>query len=230
MLIRAAESLRPLLADVVFVGGCVAELLVTDRAAPRIRETDDVDAIVQVATYSEYERLGARLEKLGFARDMSPNAPACRWLTPAHELGRIKVDIMPTAESRIGPTNPWYDVGMSTSESFPLTQDLTIRLLSAPAFLATKWAAFESRGRGDVVMSHDVEDIIAVVAGRDSLLTEIAAAPRELRAHLVSCMASFLDHEDADVAVEDALPDARLTPGIVTKTKSRLTAIARLEE
>ena len=127
MLIRAAESLRPLLAEVVFVGGCVAELLVTDRAAPRIRETDDVDAIVQVATYSEYRTLGARLEELGFAHDMSPNAPACRWLTPADELGRIRVDIMPTVGSRIGPTNPWYEVGMSTSESFSLTRDLTIR-------------------------------------------------------------------------------------------------------
>lgn len=53
MLLRAAEALRPLLDELVFVGGTVAELLVTDRTAPRVRPTDDVDAVAEVASYSE---------------------------------------------------------------------------------------------------------------------------------------------------------------------------------
>lgn len=92
---------------------------------------------------------------------------------------------------------------MATSTSFALLPDLTIRILSAP---------------------------IAVIAGRDSLPMEIAAAPSELRGYLAKCTSSFLAHEDADVAIEEALPDARLTPGIVTKTKSRLLAIASQAE
>ena len=43
---RIARRLGPLLDEVVFVGGQVAELLVTDRAAVRIRATDDVDIVV----------------------------------------------------------------------------------------------------------------------------------------------------------------------------------------
>ena len=42
------------------------------------------------------------------------------------------------------------------------------------------------------MMSHDVEDVVAVVAGRDSLLLELAAAPRELRRYLASRTPCFL--------------------------------------
>lgn len=45
-LVQVANLLRPLLSEVVFVGGQVAELLVTDPAATGIRATDDVDVIV----------------------------------------------------------------------------------------------------------------------------------------------------------------------------------------
>ncbi len=34
--------------EMVFLGGCVTGLLVTDPAAPPFRATDDVDAIVQI--------------------------------------------------------------------------------------------------------------------------------------------------------------------------------------
>ncbi len=33
-----------------------------------------------------------------------------------------------------------------------------IRLISAPAFIATKLEAFYDRGKGDVYISHDLED------------------------------------------------------------------------
>jgi len=32
-------------------------------------------------------------------------------------------------------------------------------------FLATKFAAFDGRGKGDYMASHDLEDIVAVVDG-----------------------------------------------------------------
>jgi len=49
LLAAVAGHLRPLLNDIVFVGGCTTELLVTDPAAPSIRPTTDVDAIVEIA-------------------------------------------------------------------------------------------------------------------------------------------------------------------------------------
>jgi len=47
-LIAAAELLRPLLDELVFVGGCVTGLLITDAAAGAPRATLDVDAMMQL--------------------------------------------------------------------------------------------------------------------------------------------------------------------------------------
>jgi predicted nucleotidyltransferase len=227
-LISVAEALRPILPELVFVGGNVAELLLTDPVASRIRETDDVDTIVQITTYRQYEKLGKRLERLGFSRDLSSGAPVCRWLTPPQNGRRIKVDVMPTAETSIGPANAWYKVGMETAQHFRLTDSLDIRILSAPAFLATKLAAFESRGNGDVLMSHDIEDVIAVVEGRPELVEELKTAPAALRSYVSNTIRAFLARDDFDLAIEDALPDARLTPGIVLRVRDRLASIAAM--
>jgi len=42
--------MAPMLADVVFVGGQMVELLITEPAAVRIRPTDDVDVVAHVTT------------------------------------------------------------------------------------------------------------------------------------------------------------------------------------
>ena len=49
-LIRTAHRLGPLLPAVVFVGGQMAELLVTGPGAHEVRPADDVDVIVGVTT------------------------------------------------------------------------------------------------------------------------------------------------------------------------------------
>lgn len=225
-LVRVADALRPLLPELVFLGGSVAELLITDPAASRIRETDDVDVIVEVTTYSQYERVGARLGALGFSRDSGPGAPICRWLAPPRDGQRAKVDVMPTAETPMGPTNPWYKVAMETATWYALEEDLAIRLVTAPAFIATKWAAFQGRGRGDVLMSHDVEDIITVVAGRPSVAEEMLKAPEKLRRFVADCTKEFLSRDDAHDAIEDALPDARLISGLGSRVHSRLSLLS----
>src|ERR1035437_2265717 len=48
LLLSAARLLRPLLEELVFVGGCVTGLLITDEAAPSVRATLDVDAITEI--------------------------------------------------------------------------------------------------------------------------------------------------------------------------------------
>ena len=45
----AVEQLGDLANEMVFLGGCATGLLITDPAAPAIRVTRDVDAIVEVA-------------------------------------------------------------------------------------------------------------------------------------------------------------------------------------
>lgn len=56
--------------EVVFTGGAIVGLLLTDHAAADVRPTDDVDAIVAAARYSTYAFLQDDLRKLGFKHDM----------------------------------------------------------------------------------------------------------------------------------------------------------------
>lgn len=53
-LISAADALRPLLPELVFVGACVTGLLITDEAAGEPRGTIDVDAIAEITSYAQY--------------------------------------------------------------------------------------------------------------------------------------------------------------------------------
>jgi len=67
-LITAAQLLRPLLGELVFVGGSVTGLLITDEAAGDPRPTVDVDAIAEITSYAEYAAFGDRLRAQGLRR------------------------------------------------------------------------------------------------------------------------------------------------------------------
>ncbi len=67
-----------------------------------------------------------------------------------------------------------------------LPSGTAIILISAPAFLATKFDAFKTRGRCDLPLSQDLEDIIHVVEGHMAIEAEIVACKRDLRACLAA--------------------------------------------
>ena len=71
ILALAVDQLGELVSEMVFLGGCATGLLVTDPAAAAIRETDDVDAIVEVSTRAEYYQFAERLRQQGFTEDTS---------------------------------------------------------------------------------------------------------------------------------------------------------------
>jgi hypothetical protein len=57
LLIVAAKLLRPVLDELVFLGGCATGLLVSDEAAAEVRPTFDVDAIAEITSYVDLEDL-----------------------------------------------------------------------------------------------------------------------------------------------------------------------------
>ena len=69
---------------------------------------------------------------------------------------------------------------------------MVIRLVSGVAFVATKLEAFVSRGGGDFVTSHDLEDVLNIVDGREELAAEMAAAPVELRHAVAAALTRLL--------------------------------------
>lgn len=133
-LIRTARMLRPLLDEVVFVGGQVAELLVTEPAAVAIRETNDVDVIVRVTTRAAWHSLERRLDEMRFPSDISEGAPICR----RRSRDGLILDVMPLDESILGFSNRWYPYALESAWSYLLAPTLAINVIGAPAFLATK--------------------------------------------------------------------------------------------
>src|ERR1019366_10398380 len=85
-----AEKLRPLLPEIVFVGGCATGLLITDPGAAPVRGTYDVDVITEIASYADYMVFSERLRELGFQEDSREGAPLCRW-----QQGDLVLDVMP---------------------------------------------------------------------------------------------------------------------------------------
>jgi hypothetical protein len=197
LLESAAVRLRPLLAEIVFVGGCATGLLVTDPAVAAVRPTYDVDVIAEIASYAEYRLFSTRLRELGFHEDSSEGAPLCRWQHPG-----LIVDVMPLDAKILGFANRWYPDALRTSAEVRLPSGLTLRLIAAPYFLGTKLEAFRGRGRHDYFASHDLEDLVAVVDGRHSLIEEVQAAPNNLRIYLAEAMRALLD----EPRFLDALP------------------------
>jgi hypothetical protein len=70
----AAERLRQLLPEIVFVGGCATGLLIDDPAAAPVRGTYDVDVIAEIGSYAEYTVFSERLRGLGFKEDSREGA------------------------------------------------------------------------------------------------------------------------------------------------------------
>jgi hypothetical protein len=103
MVKTVAHRLGDLREDVVFLGGAVLGLLITDPAASEARPTKDVDLIVDIASRAEYADLETKLRAAGFLNDRSQGAPVCRWLA-----GDVKVDVMPTDPALLGFGNRWY--------------------------------------------------------------------------------------------------------------------------
>lgn len=192
-----ADALGALREQLVFVGGCAVDLLLTDPAAAPTRITFDVDLVARVEALSGYHALEAQFARLGFKRDMAQDAPICRW-----RYDNLEVDLMPMDPGILGFANRWYPVAMQTAREVRLPSGVTIRLISAPAFLATKFEAFADRGRGDLLGSHDLEDIINVVDGRPELVAEITETGSELRQYLAAQCSTLL----AMPGFMDALP------------------------
>jgi predicted nucleotidyltransferase len=177
-----------------------------------VRPTDDVDLVVEVASYVKYQDLLAALRKLGFIHDM--DGPLCRM-----QIQGIKVDVMPTREAILSFNNRWYPLAVANAANFKLSNDVTIKLISAPLFLCTKLDAFSDRGHGDYLSSSDIEDIVAIVNGRDELVEECAAQGGEVVEYLAANFRHLLDDDPFLNALPGILPFAARNREAIVKSR-----------
>jgi len=226
LLERAAEQLGgALLEQLVFVGGAVAGVLITDPAMPEIRPTQDVDVICSVLARADYHQLGSQLRQRGFQEDSRPGAPLCRWCADD-----LVLDLMPTQGEILGFSNRWYPLALETAQQQELPSGRAIRIVTAPVFLATKLEAFRGRGQGNFLFSHDLEDLMAVVDGRASLLEECRLSPLELRNDLAAQFLELLHTSAFLEALPAFLPTDQASQQRVPDLLETLRAIAALAE
>lgn len=94
---------------------------------------------------------------------------------------------MSTGENVLGFGNRWYPEGFKHSMQLSLDGQNTIRIFSAPYFIATKLEAFKSATRkdnNDGRVSQDFEDIMFLFEHRKSIWQEMNECDPELKAYL----------------------------------------------
>ena len=210
--------------QLVFVGGAVAGLLITDPAMPAIRPTDDVDVVAQVVALRDYHAIERDLAERGFKRDMRRDAPVCRW-----RIGEVALDVMPTMESVLGFSNRWYPLATRTARLVVLPGGEKIRLINAPEFIATKLEAFSGRGNSDYLFSHDLGDLLAVVDGRATLLAECGASDAALKAYLRDWFTRLIATPPFMEALAGHLPGDAASQERLPELETKLQALAQLE-
>jgi hypothetical protein len=213
----AVHKLAPFLNEIVFVGGITLGLLITDKAAAPIRGTNDVDVIAEIVTYADYIVFSERLRNAHFTEDDGEKPLTCRW-----HHGELTVDVLALNEEVLGFSNIWYESALRHAFPVTLPSGQSIRVITAPFFLGTKMEAFRGRGKMDFQASHDLEDFVAVIEGRDSLLQEVADSPHELRRYLAEATRSLL----AEPRFLDVLPGFVLDSERVPLIQERLASIA----
>lgn len=204
MLEEVAEALgEDLREQVAFVGGCTTVLLITDEyTLESIRGTDDVDLVIHLTGTPDWYRLEESLKSRGF-KNTGQDSVTCRL-----RLGALKVDFMPTDEKVLGFTNTWFVGGLENATDYTLPNGMRIKVFAAPWFLAAKLQAYQGRGHGDVLMSNDIEDIIALLDGREELIEEVKEAPADLQRFVSEQLSTLLTLKAFQDVIQSTAQDA----------------------
>ena len=191
---KVAISLEELNKEVIYVGGAVVSLYVTDEGAEQPRPTKDIDISVQISTYAQMEELR---EKLALKRIYPALSEKVMY---RYSFEDILIDFIPFEQTPLGPTNSWLKPGFE--KAYPVNiGELEIKILPVSLFLATKWEAFKGRG-GDPRVSPDFEDIIYIIDNNKELVTDVRNANKDVQEYLKEMSTEILDHPYRNEIIE----------------------------
>ena len=109
------------------------------------------------------------------------------------------IEAIQTIEISWAPSNPWFKLGFDHHIIQELN-DVKIKIMSVPYFLASKFTAFEDRGR-DPRTSHDFEDIVYILDNRISLVNDILDSDLEVKKFLIARFSNLLKDESLVEAI-----------------------------
>ena len=186
--IKVARALGDLCQEVVFVGGAMVSLYIDDHAAEDIRPTKDIDLAFQISTLHELEILREALYQKGF-REAADSSVICRF-----RYDELYVDVMSTQNIGWAPGNRWFLEGFDKAIALTL-EDVIIRLLPLPYFLATKLDAFFDRGIKDLYASTDLEDLVYLLIHTSDLVSQVVNAPSDVRSYVMESSERILAND-----------------------------------
>ena len=195
---KVAKALGDLNDKVVYVGGAMVSLYIDDNAAEDIRPTKDLDLTFQLASFAELEELRVQLIEKGFTQN-AEDTVNCRF-----RYEDLKVDIMSTHSVGWAPSNPWFAKGFEKAITKTL-DEVTIKVLPLPYFLATKIEAFFDRGIKDVYASHDLEDITYLFNYTTDIDEQILASEKEVKLFLIEKLNTFKKNSSILTAIRGSL-------------------------
>jgi len=116
-------------------------------------------------------------------------------------------------------------MAIETADTFTFENGISILHVSAPSFLAQKWVAHQDRGAADPLNSHDLEDILALLASRPEIVGEVAAAPDELRRYLAARASEFLEDRNGEDLLAAHLNNAQEPAATIKAVREILSHI-----
>lgn len=205
--------------QIVYIGGSTTALLVAPERRGRVRQTKDVDVIVDVVTKRNYHTFCKELRAQGFKEDLSGNALICRYCL--RDFPDVRLDVMPTDERILGFANRWHPAAIENTFTVELG-NTSIQVVAPVYFLASKFEAWHGRGGGDI-FAHDMEDILFVLEHRPQIVDEVAGAAGDVRGYLIQQAGRLLDSDL--VHYLDGFAD---TSAAATEIHNRTFRISRL--
>lgn len=191
---KIANALGVLNEQVVYVGGAVVSLYIDDPSADDVRPTKDLDLTMEVASLSALESLREDLVARGFVQTAEESV-VCRF-----RYEDVLVDVMATEPVGWAPGNRWFKKGFDLAYVYQL-DELSIRLLPLPYFLATKFDAFFDRGIKDLYASHDFEDIVYLLNHTSDITEQIVNSDILVKNYLMECASKIIESSQLQEAI-----------------------------
>ncbi len=212
-----SHALSDLKESVVFVGGSTVALYINNAAiTAEVRPTDDVDVVIELATYGKLADLDQRLIRLGFKNDTTSNV-ICRY-----KLGKLTVDIMPTDPSILGFSNIWYPEGFKNAINKKIDDQAEVKIFSIPYFLASKWEAYKGRGRNDLRTSHDFEDMVYILENVDGIGEDLLHAPDSIKNYFRSELINLIETSKFEEGVSAHISNREYANEVFEEIKSNI--------
>jgi len=215
------RELAPVKDELVFIGGATISLYIDEPQHVDIRETYDVDCVVEVTHRAAYEVLSQKLRAIGFSEDMNSQV-TCRF-----KKGEMILDVMPTNPKILGFSNIWYVDGFK-HHVLKKVEDQDIKVFALPYLVASKIEAFKGRGKNHFNLSHDLEDIVTLFDGYSQIVDEIQKSEPKVRDYLRTEFKNFLSNPQFVSSLDAHVSDRANLAGRKAVILGRMRKIALL--